>query len=149
MLLADYEIPREKITLPGKLKDGSKPFIEVRGLCADDMTYLLQRHLGPITRAVKLWQESKADIIRQGNLQQFILTLIRDFPDIVAEVISACVDQLDDATVQTARRLPLASQIAALTAVFKLTQDDAGGLGNLLAEFRQRLEGVASAAIPS
>ena len=146
MQLKEYTIQRERITLPGKPVNGVKPFIEVRGICADDITYLLQRHLGPLTRAVKLWQESKQDIIRTGNLQQFILTLLRDFPDITAEVISACADELDDEAVQTARKLPLASQLAALTAIARLTQEEAGGLGNLLAEMRSRLEGVAGVA---
>ena len=149
MPLADFQIPRERITLPGKPVNGVKPFVEVRGICADDLTYLLQRHLGPITRAVKLWQESKADIIRTGTLQQFMLVLLKDFPDITAEVISCCADEIDDAAIAVARKLPIASQLACLSAIFKLTQEDAGGLGNLLAEFRQRLESAVSVANPS
>jgi hypothetical protein len=47
--------------------NGVKPFFEVRGLCLDDMTFLVQRHLGPITRALKLWQESREDVLRTGK----------------------------------------------------------------------------------
>ena len=131
MQLSDYTIPREQIALPGKPVNGVKPFFEVRGLCLDDMTYLVQRHLGPITRALKTWQESREDVIRTGNLQQFVLTLIKDFPDLAAEVISAAADELDEKATQTAKKLPLAAQISALTAISRLTMEDAGGLGNL------------------
>jgi hypothetical protein len=143
MKLADYVIPREKINLPGKPVDGVKPFFEVRGLCLDDMTFLVQRHLGPITRALKLWQEQREDVIRTGNLGQFVMTLAKDFPDLMGEVISAAADELDEGATAKARQLPIATQIAALTAISRLSMEDAGGLGNLLAEMRQRLESAA------
>lgn len=143
MKLADYIIPRERITLPGKSVNGAKPFFEVRGLCLDDMTFLVQRHLGPITRALKLWQESREDIIRTGNLQQFVLSLAKDFPELAAEVISCAADEIDDEASAKAGRLPIATQIAALTAVSRLSMEDAGGLKNLLAEMQQRLESAA------
>jgi hypothetical protein len=143
MKLADYTIQREKITLPGKAVDGEKPFFEVRGLCLDDMTFLIQRHLGPITRALKLWQESREDIIRTGNISQFVMVLAKDFPELAAEVISAAADELDDAATAKAGKLPIAAQIAALSAISRLSMEDAGGLGNLLAEMRQRLESAA------
>jgi hypothetical protein len=143
MKLAAYTIQREKITLPGKAVDGEKPFFEVRGLCLDDMTFLIQRHLGPITRALKLWQESREDIIRTGNISQFVMVLAKDFPELAAEVISAAADELDDAATTKAGKLPIAAQIAALSAISRLSMEDAGGLGNLLAEMRQRLESAA------
>jgi hypothetical protein len=117
MKLSDYTIQRERITLPGKAVDGVKPFFEVRGLCLEDMTFLVQRHLGPITRALKLWQESREDVIRTGNMQQFVLSLVSDFPELAAEVISAAADELDEGATAKARQLPIASQIAALTAI--------------------------------
>lgn len=143
MKLSDYVIQREQITLPGKAKDGVKPFFEVRGLCLEDMTFLVQRHLGPITRAAKLWQESREDVLRTGNISNFVMTLARDFPELAAEVISVAADELDEGATAKASRLPIASQIAALSAISRLSMEDAGGLGNLLAEMRQRLESVA------
>lgn len=143
MKLSDYTILREKITLPGKPVDGVKPFFEVRGLCLDDMTFLVQRHLGPITRALKLWQESREDVLRTGNVAQFAMTIAKDFPELAAEVISAAADELDEGATAKARQLPIAAQIAALAAIARLSVEDAGGLGNLLAEMRQRLESAA------
>jgi hypothetical protein len=121
MKLADYTIQRERIPLPGKPVNGVKPFFEVRGLNLDDMTFLVQRHLGPITRALKLWQESREDVLRTGNLSQFVMTLARDFPELGAEVISAAADELNDEATNKARQLPIATQIMALNAISKLS----------------------------
>jgi hypothetical protein len=148
MSLADYDIPRERIELPGKAVNGEKPHFFVRGLCLEDMTFLVQRHLGPITRAAKLWQESRADAIQTGNLTSFILTLAKDFPELAAEVISAAADELNDIATAKARRIPIASQIAALTAISRLTVEDAGGLKNLLAEMQERVKDAAGVGEP-
>lgn len=144
MLLKDYVIPRAKITLPGPKVGGEKPFFEVRGITLDDMTFLVSEHLGPITRALKLYQESREDILATGNLQGFIMSIARDFPDLGAEVISAASDSLDAETRKVAKQLPLATQIHALSEIMRLTLEDAGGLGNLLAEMRARIESAAA-----
>ena len=82
-------------------------------------------------------------MIRTGNLQQFILTLVKDFPELAAEVISAGADEFNDLATAKARRIPIASQIAALTAISRLSMEDAGGLKNLLAEMQARLNAAA------
>ena len=144
MLLKDYVIPRSRITLPGPAVDGQRPYFEVRGITLDDMTFLVNRHIGPITKAVKMYQESREDILKTGNLQGFVMTLARDFPDLAAEVISAASDQLDDETRNKARQLPISVQISALSEITRLSLEDAGGLKNLLAEMRTRIENAAS-----
>lgn len=144
MQLKDFTIPRTKITLPGKAVDGVKPFFLVRGITLDDMTFLVGQHLGPITRAIKMYQESKEDIVTSGNFHGFIMTLARDFPDLVAEVISAATDSLDDETRNVARKLPISVQILALNEIVRLSVEDAGGLKNLLAEMQERLKDAAS-----
>lgn len=140
MQLRDFEIPRTKVPLPGK---GDKHF-EVRGLCADDLTFLITQHHGHITRALKLYQESRPDIMATGSIGNFILTLAKDFPDLVAEVISAASDALDDATRAVAKKLPITTQILALNAILKLSMEEADGIKNLLAETRASLQSLAS-----
>jgi hypothetical protein len=144
MQLKDFVIPRSEIALPGPKVDGKKPSFFVRGITLDDMTFLVGQHLGPITRALKLYQESREDVLAKGNLQGFIMTLARDFPDLVAEVISAANDSLDDETRKVVRKLPLSTQIIALTEIVRLTLEDAGGLKNLLAEMQATLQGAAA-----
>jgi hypothetical protein len=142
MQLKDYQIQRERIPLPGKKGD----FFEVRGLCVDDLTFLITLHHGPITRALKLYQESKEDVLATKNLTGFILALAKDFPDLVAEVISAASDSLDDATRAVARKLPIPTQILALNAILKLSMEEVDGLKNLLAELRAHVESAAAGA---
>lgn len=145
MQLKDFTIPRTRINLPGKAdKDGNKPYFEVRGLTLDDLTFLIGQHLGPITRALKLYQESREDVLKTGNLSGFIMSLARDFPDLVAEVISAATDSLDDATRNIARQLPISVQLLAINEITRLSIEDAGGLKNLLAEMQERLKDAAS-----
>lgn len=140
MDLRDYAIPKARVTLPGKPVNGEKPFFEVRGLCVDDLTFLISLHHEPITRALKTYQESRADILTSGRLESFIMTLIKDFPALVAEVISASSDALDDATRGIARKLPITVQLAALSEISRLTMEDSGGLKNLLAGMQERLK---------
>jgi len=141
MELRDWTIPRAKVPLPGKRKLGEEaPYFEVRGLCADDLTFLVTMHHAPITKALIVYQEQRERIMKGGNaLTDFLLTLARDFPDLVAEVISAATDSLDDLTRQNARKLPFTTQLMALNEIVKLSMEDVGGLKNLLAEMRARV----------
>lgn len=136
--LEDYAIPKAKVPLPGGKQ------IEVRGLCADDITFLVQLHLPEITKALKLYQESRNDILVKGNVQQFVMTLARDFPGLVAEVISAATDSRSDKAREIAAKLPVATQIVALNEITRLTMEDGGGLKNLLAEMRDRLQSAVA-----
>lgn len=144
MELRQYVIPKATVPLPGKAVDGVKPSFEVRGLCADDLTFLISLHHEPITRALKLYQESREDILATGRLNGFVLTLIKDFPALIAEVISAANDALDDETRAVVRKLPITTQLAAVTEIVRLTVEDAGGLKNLLAEMQEHLGGAVA-----
>jgi hypothetical protein len=141
MELRDYTIQRTRVPLPGKAAPGGeKPFFEVRGLCADDLTFLLSMHHGQITKALLLYQEQRERIMGGGKgLTDFILTLAREFPDLVAEVISAATDSLDDTTRKVAKQLPFTTQLVALNEIVKLTMEEVSGLKNLLAEMRERI----------
>jgi len=139
MQLKDYQIPRESIPL------AKGQSFDVRGLCADDLTFLISQHHGPITRAIKRYQESRNEIAQSKNLSAFILALVQDFPDLVAEVISAASDSLDDETRKVAKQLPITTQIIALNAIVKLSADDVADIKNLLAEMRERLQSLAGA----
>lgn len=138
--LRDFEIPRTAVPL------GRGKQIMVRGLSADDLTFLISIHHGPITRALALYQEQRPTIVRTGRLTEFIMVLARDFPDLVAEVISAATDSLDDTTRAVAKKLPFTVQLGALNEIVKLTMEEVGSLKNLLAEMRQRLQEAAASA---
>lgn len=136
--LKDFEIPRSAVPV------GRGKQIMVRGLSADDLTFLISLHHGPIVRAIKQYQETREHILQNGRLADYLMILIRDFPDLVAEVISAATDSLDDTTRAIAKKLPIGVQITALNEITKLSMEEVGGLKNLLAEMRARIESAAS-----
>ena len=140
MAIKDVKIARSTIAAPGKAT------FDVRGLCLEDMTFLISRHIGPITRALKMYQESQQDIVATGNIQGFVLSVVKDFPALASEVISVAADEHDDEALEIARRLPIGTQIAALTEITRLTVEEAGGLKNLLAEMQAR---IGSAGVES
>jgi len=142
MQLKDYVIERVKVPLPRKGE-----FFEVRGLCADDLTFLITLHHGPITRAIAHYQESRANITSPKSMTSFIMSLAQDFPDLVAEVISAAADALDDQTRAVAKKLPITTQIIALNEIMKLTMMEVDGLKNLFAEMRERAQSLASVGV--
>jgi hypothetical protein len=145
--LRDYTIERAKVTLPGKVKPGEeRPYIMVRGICGDDIVYLVMSHHADITKALVIYQEQRERIMKGGQgLTNFILALARDFPDVIAEVISAACDKAgDEATLKVAKQLPIPTQLLALNEIIRLTMEDAGGLKNLLAEMRERLQDAAA-----
>lgn len=145
MQLKDYQIPKARIPLPGKVPPGGeRPYFEVRGLGLDDFTFLISLHHGPITKALMLYQEQREQVVSTQNITAFVLTLAREFPDLVAEVISAATDSLDDETRAKARALPLPTQLTALNEIIKLTMEEVSGLKNLLAEMRTRLQGAVA-----
>ena len=131
--LKQHEILRAAVPL-GR----GKQFM-VRGITAEDLTFLVTMHHAPITKAVKLWQDSREDIFTSKNLTGFILTLVKDFPDLVSEVISAAADSLDDETRAVARKLPVTTQILAINEIVRLTMEEADGIKNLLAELREKI----------
>jgi hypothetical protein len=136
--LKAHEIMRSPVPL-GR----GKQFM-VRGITADDLTFLVSLHHGPITKALVSWQESRQDVFKKDNLTSFLLTLVKDFPDLVSEVISAATDSLDDETRAVAKKLPITVQVMALNEIAKLTLEEVDGIKNLLAELRDRAKSLAA-----
>lgn len=131
--LEDIVIPRAAVALPGGKQ------LMVRGLCADDLALMVSLHLPEITKALELYREKQANVLQTGNLTEFLMTFARDFPAVVAEVISAAADSPSEAGKEIARKLPVTIQLSAINEITRLTMEDAGGLKNLLAEMRARM----------
>lgn len=119
--------------------------ITVRGLGLDDLSHLIANHLDGISKAADLYSRSKADIFATKNMQGFILTLAKDFPGLVSEVISVACDEPDAKDV----KLPFPIQLRALTEIVKLTLEDAGGMGNLFATLGSLWQGARDGAVLS
>lgn len=123
MSWTDYRIPTIMVD-PG---DGvERP---VRGLSLDDMGLLIVNNLDAMMEIATLYISSQKDVFAGNNATDLMMVAAKNFPDFVSEVISMVTD-----TPELRRtRLPAGVQLTILQAAFKLTVQDAGGMGNLSA----------------
>lgn len=126
MALRDHVTPRHNIPLAG----GNS--VDVRGLNLDDFSALLGNHLESAAKIAELYAKHQNSIFSKKPFQDFILSIAKDFPGFVSEVISIAADEPDAKDVKLGVNL----QLAVLNAVIKLTMEEAGGLGNLIAQIR-------------
>lgn len=137
MGLEAYAVPTAFVPFSGK---EDSPGITVRALDLDDVTILVTDHLGAIAETVELWQEIRPKLMQEGNLDKFLITVMRGSPELVAQLIAVSCDQ--PALVDVARKLSFGVQIRALNEVIRLTLEDAGGIKNLFAALRLALPGL-------
>lgn len=131
----DYQVP----TIPVEMSPGI--FGPVRGFTLDDITNLIGAHLDEMMEVATLYVQSQRDVKAGTNMTDIVYVVIRQFPKLISEVISIVTDtpELGD------KRLPGGLQFKILEAAFKLTIEDAGGLGNLSAA----LQSVVDATVAS
>ena len=135
MALRDHVTPRISIPLTG---DNG---VAVRGLNLDDFSFLLGEHLEAASKIADLYAKHKNSIFSHKPFQEFVLSIAKDFPGFVSEVISVAADEPDAKDV----KLGIGLQISVLNAIVKLTMEEAGGLGNLIAQLRALGVGAMSA----
>lgn len=151
MPLSDYESPTERIPLPKRKLteamiaaiasgDSSEEEVDlqrenyftVRGLTLQDITYLVQNHLGDLVKTFEIYSEQK-----RGNAEnaivQMAMIVARDMPTLAVEIISVASDESADGAKVGASKLPALIQINALLTIVKLSSEEAGGLKNLTA----------------
>lgn len=101
----------------------------VRGLSLDDMSLLVVDNLDAMMEITTLYIRSQKDVAAVSNMTDMLILAAKTFPDFVMEVISIVTDTPELRKV----RLPAGLQMRVLQAAFKLTVEDAGGMGNLSA----------------
>lgn len=121
MSWADYQPPTAEVPLGGGAKG------RVRGLNVDDLSTLLSTHLEPIAQATALYAASKKDVYTTANLHAFVISVARQFPTLVSEVISLAADEPS----LREKKIAMGVQIAAMNEIVRLTLEELGGLGNL------------------
>lgn len=136
MALRDHVTPRIIVPLIG---DNS---VAIRGLNLDDFTFLLGEHLEAASKIAELYTQHKNSIFSTKPFQEFVLSIAKDFPGLVSEVISIAADEPDVKDI----KLGLGLQLSVLNATIKLTMEEAGGLGNLIAHLRAVGAGVFAKA---
>ena len=135
MPLSAYQ-PRHASVPLGKDND----FV-VRAITFPDLAIMAANHMPSLVAIVAKYQEAKQDVYSTKNIGQLALTIARDFPGFATEIISACIvgETVDEAAKQKIALLPAPVQMAALVEIAKLTVEEAGGLGNLVADLRAKI----------
>lgn len=135
MPLAAHVTPRIVVPLLG----GND--VAVRGLNLDDFAALMPSHFEAISKIAALYAEQKQAVFSSKAIGEFIIASANGFPHLISEVISMAADEPDARGVKLGTTL----QISVLTAIVKLTIEEAGGLGNLFGQLRalgERLRSV-------
>lgn len=117
---------------------------EVRPITFPDLALMASKHMPTLVAIVAKYQESKEDIYSRKNITELALSVARDFPTFATEIISACIvgETVDDETRRKITLLPAPVQMTALVEIGRLTVEEAGGLGNLMADLRSKFEGL-------
>lgn len=126
MPLMAHKAPRIEVPLIG---DNT---VSVRGLNLDDFMTIMPQHVEGLSKIAELYAKHKEAVFSSKATTDFLIAVAKDFPGIVMEVISAAADEPEAHKVKLGTGL----QLAVLTAIMKLTVEEAGGLGNLFARLR-------------
>lgn len=126
MALRDHVTPRIDVPLLG----GNS--VALRGFGLDDFMALMPNHMDALSKIAMLYAEHKQSVFTSKAFGDFIIAVAAEFPSLVSEVISIAADEPDS----KGTKLTTGLQIACLSAIVKLTLEDAGGLGNLFAQLR-------------
>lgn len=138
MPLSSYSIRTSRIAL-GKSND-----FEVRALAFPDIISAVSGHLPSLVAIVAKYQQAQQDVFSKKNTFDLALMVARDFPNIATEIISMCIvgEEVTEATRATIACLPAPVSMNALVEIVRLTVEEAGGLGNLVADFRNHAQVV-------
>lgn len=155
MALSDYEIPRTTIKLDKRNK------IEVRGLGLEDVSFLVRIHKGEVDDLINAFRKKVVnndpaknaegnfdptaidDLVKSGG-DDLIYGFLQQFPLLAANVIAVACDEPN--SWQTARQLPLPTQVEALLAIARLTFEDAEGFKKFVGNVSAVLSSVRSPA---
>lgn len=134
MSLSDYTPERQPIKLP---REGS---FSVRGLSVEDVSALLRAHMPHVDQMFQLYAAQTKDIFATGAAEKLVLTVVKDFPQISAALISLASDEPD--TEAQARKLPFPTQIEAISAIGRLTFEEVGGPKKFFASLSALMGGL-------
>ncbi len=138
MPISAYTIRTARVPL-GKDND-----FEVRALTFPDLTMLITNHMPALVGLLAKYQQAKQDVFAKSNIMSLCLDVARDFPTLASEIISLAIvgETVSPETRTKIENFPAPIQMQALVEIARITVEEAGGLGNLMAGFRLRVQGA-------
>ena len=148
MPLAAYKSKRERVTFGG----GKDEFFDVRGISLPDVAMIIELHAGAVSSIVEMAQ-GQAEAFNSQNPQEvsdaitnLIVSITRESPILVANLIAICADEEDAMTV--ALTLPVTVQLDAMTKIAALTFRDLASVKKLAADVMRLIRGIVPSANP-
>lgn len=142
MPISAYTIRTARVPL-GKDND-----FEVRALTFPDLTAMVTQNMPALIAVLSKYQEAREDVFARRNIMELATMVARDFPTLATEIISSCVvnEPVTEETRNKIASMPAPIQMMALIEISRITVEEAGGLGNLMADFRRRIADAMAAA---
>lgn len=132
MGLKDLRIPEEVVeTRAGKFS--------VRGLSADDVSFLVKYHGDDLTSLFNDFIAEENELT-SDQVMKFVLPIIQQLPVLVAKLIACAAD--DPEQFDLVRRLPISAQADALEKIVVLSFDAEGGPKKFAETVVRLLEGT-------
>ena len=132
MGLKHLKLPEASVAVPG----GDS--FAVRGLCLDDLSYLMRRHGSKLKKLLEDFSQT-GEVTVEG-VAAFALPILEAAPEIAAELIACASGDKNDAGI--AATLPLPVQLDALEKLAELTFSADGGPKKLLETVVRMAQGV-------
>ncbi len=130
MALTDIVFPTRKVDA------GDGQSFTVRGLCFDDLAFLMQEDPTGIDELVKRIQAGELpEEVSKGQIAKIIMNL----PKLPALIIACASDDSSPEAVAIARRLPVPVVITALLDIVQLSFEPYGGVKKFVAALRDTL----------
>jgi ParB-like chromosome segregation protein Spo0J len=123
MALKDFAIRKDKVSFQGGV-------LELRGLALIDVSVLVRNHMDELNRLLGLYDNEQTRATALAEAANFAIALVKESPQIVAQMIALASDEPDEIAV--AERLPLPVQVEAMRKIIEMTFEEAGGAKKFL-----------------
>jgi L-fucose mutarotase/ribose pyranase (RbsD/FucU family) len=131
------------LTIPRTEIDTGFGVFSVRGISVDDITLAAIEHGPQIALLFARLQSEDAEMAQ--DIRSIILTLGREFPDLIAAIISLAADDYSPESVRIARELPFPKQAEAVEAIFRNTFTSEADVKKLVESLARMIVGVSGA----
>lgn len=125
MALSDIRPLKSKI--PVNAESGDPQFFEVRALTLNDIEFLMSTYSEQVNDLVEVYKRSASS--DDSRLAEFMTGAMREFPELLCQVIACASDEASPEGIAAARSLPATCQLYSLTEIFRLTFTVNGGVG--------------------
>lgn len=124
MTLKDFQIATRSVSFRG----GS---LDVRGLALNDISHLIREYLTEINTLFGMYENEATRDTAAAQSVQFAVTIIKETPNLVAQLIVLATDSTQD-ELHLAERLPIPVQTELIRQIIELTFEEAGGAKKFL-----------------